>query len=753
MLVLIVVRGPAKGQVIQLPDDTDRWVIGRKRQPGSRMVWLQDTRISRHHGDLMYRDGMWYIRDVGSSNGTFINQQPLRPGDGWRALHDGDQIAMGRTVMVAGYVEGMQRSSAAPAQTSQPQTAGQTHDDANDRNAGVARSASKPQQATIDQHDASDAGHEDEAAVFDENGESIIGVPFVLNEDELVDDAEVQRLRLTDEPQIREALGPSPLPSPEERGGMTQTAPGDDASPDDEVVHAGAAADSVVDAVDHAVAAADSAIDAVDKLLAEVLHDEAADDADDPDDGGSDGPAAKHASSEPDASDIADAADQPEPSDGDDSASAIADTSGPLSAPTWRDLLEDQPVPQKRPALAWKVAAALVLGAGACFAFYLVSNTTGPTDRTVTTGAQRPNDRADTTALATPITPQPESAPAEPPHSSRDLPGVNQPPQPPAPPEQAEKPADRVVTRNGTEPPLPSGGPSEPTPLTDTPGTSSSDVAPDLAERELDRPPAAERLASAMLPDIIPPVEALQEPPTSGVIPTEPAGEPAGSLTSADAPNTADTNSVDADAAAVPENTDVDFTPATPRAPAPITAARTIVFVVDASGSQVDTLPLALRHLEETVGFLTPDQRFTILFFQGDRVIEVAPDGLKAADERTKLRVADWIAPGASRILPMGASNAAAALRRAVEYKPDQLFIYSDRLVSARASDEQHRELLTLLDELNSDRTIQINTVQLIYDDPRHTLRTIATEHHGHHTFIAPRRPAEPPPAAMDLLR
>ena len=51
--------------------------------------------VSRIHADIRVEGDAYYIEDVGSSNGTYVNNLPLRPGDRYR-LRAGDRIALGK---------------------------------------------------------------------------------------------------------------------------------------------------------------------------------------------------------------------------------------------------------------------------------------------------------------------------------------------------------------------------------------------------------------------------------------------------------------------------------------------------------------------------------------------------------------------------------------------------------------------------------------------------------------------------------
>jgi pSer/pThr/pTyr-binding forkhead associated (FHA) protein len=51
--------------------------------------------VSRIHADIRIEAGIYYIEDLSSSNGTYVNHNPLPPGDRHR-LRTGDRIALGK---------------------------------------------------------------------------------------------------------------------------------------------------------------------------------------------------------------------------------------------------------------------------------------------------------------------------------------------------------------------------------------------------------------------------------------------------------------------------------------------------------------------------------------------------------------------------------------------------------------------------------------------------------------------------------
>jgi hypothetical protein len=92
----LLVSGPEQG-----PAGTQRTyelsapltILGRGTDCDLRLV---DPGVSRHHAELRVEDGEVVLVDLGSTNGTFVNGQPVRR----VTLTDGTRVTLGRTTLL-----------------------------------------------------------------------------------------------------------------------------------------------------------------------------------------------------------------------------------------------------------------------------------------------------------------------------------------------------------------------------------------------------------------------------------------------------------------------------------------------------------------------------------------------------------------------------------------------------------------------------------------------------------------------------
>jgi signal transduction histidine kinase/pSer/pThr/pTyr-binding forkhead associated (FHA) protein len=90
--VLQVLQGPDRGKRLTLPPNEPQ-LIGRS----SESMPITDSTVSRRHAELTPDNGTWYLRDLDSANGTYINGRRLTDRV---ALSPGDQIRCGSTLLL-----------------------------------------------------------------------------------------------------------------------------------------------------------------------------------------------------------------------------------------------------------------------------------------------------------------------------------------------------------------------------------------------------------------------------------------------------------------------------------------------------------------------------------------------------------------------------------------------------------------------------------------------------------------------------
>jgi hypothetical protein len=88
---LAVVEPPAlRGRMFPLGQEV---TVGRAAGCG---VTLDDTYASQIHARVFQRDGQWFVEDLGSTNGTFLNRTKV---NGPQVMRRGDRLQVGNTVL------------------------------------------------------------------------------------------------------------------------------------------------------------------------------------------------------------------------------------------------------------------------------------------------------------------------------------------------------------------------------------------------------------------------------------------------------------------------------------------------------------------------------------------------------------------------------------------------------------------------------------------------------------------------------
>lgn len=179
--------------------------------------------------------------------------------------------------------------------------------------------------------------------------------------------------------------------------------------------------------------------------------------------------------------------------------------------------------------------------------------------------------------------------------------------------------------------------------------------------------------------------------------------------------------------------------------------ARSVVYVVDASGAMVTNFKWIKDELQRSVAALSPAQRFQVVLFRdrtgagSSEVVEVfdpgdGSAGLLPATGANKAALARWLAV----VEPVGRSNPLDGLRRGLALAPDVVFLLSRgiRRTGGVGDDPPGglwgrgaETILAELDRLNpvlrdgGPRTVAVKTIQFLEDDPTGIMRAIADRH------------------------
>ena len=154
--------------------------------------------------------------------------------------------------------------------------------------------------------------------------------------------------------------------------------------------------------------------------------------------------------------------------------------------------------------------------------------------------------------------------------------------------------------------------------------------------------------------------------------------------------------------------------------------ARAIVYVVDRSGSMIDTFAYVQQELKRSISALRRSQKFHVIFFNANRPLENPPKRLVSAILARKEAFFEFL----DQVFPRGGTEPQAALRLALALKPDLIYLLSDGV-------DFQSGLLGKLDEWNEGRRVRIYTIAYLDRTGSELLERIAREHNGEFKFVS----------------
>ena len=149
-----------------------------------------------------------------------------------------------------------------------------------------------------------------------------------------------------------------------------------------------------------------------------------------------------------------------------------------------------------------------------------------------------------------------------------------------------------------------------------------------------------------------------------------------------------------------------------------------ICYVIDRSGSMLENFDYLRAELKRSIGRLSPDQEFHVIFFSTGRPIELPPRRLVPATQLNKRMAFDFL----DTIVPRDRTDPAPALERAFAVGPEMMYFMTDGEFDPGVVDKVR--------QWNRRPQVVINTLAFVYQGGSRLLRQIAADNRGRYKFV-----------------
>ncbi|MGM1045632.1 MAG: FHA domain-containing protein [Bacillota bacterium] len=99
---LMVERGNPYERGDIIPLTSKMIILGRKGKQWDPDISFDNVFVSRKHAALLYKNGRFFIKDLNSKHGTFVNQERLAP-NGEVPLHHADLVALAGDLIILSF--------------------------------------------------------------------------------------------------------------------------------------------------------------------------------------------------------------------------------------------------------------------------------------------------------------------------------------------------------------------------------------------------------------------------------------------------------------------------------------------------------------------------------------------------------------------------------------------------------------------------------------------------------------------------
>lgn len=154
--------------------------------------------------------------------------------------------------------------------------------------------------------------------------------------------------------------------------------------------------------------------------------------------------------------------------------------------------------------------------------------------------------------------------------------------------------------------------------------------------------------------------------------------------------------------------------------------AKRIIYVVDRSGSMLDTFRFVQDELRRSIEALRRSQKFHVIFFNTGPPLESPPRRLVSAIDKQKEVFFAFL----ENVVPQGGTDPSSAIYRALSLEPDLVYLLSDGV-------DFDSRLLDNIAEWNAKINAKIFTIAYMDRDGRRILERIARDHGGSFTFVS----------------
>ncbi len=150
-----------------------------------------------------------------------------------------------------------------------------------------------------------------------------------------------------------------------------------------------------------------------------------------------------------------------------------------------------------------------------------------------------------------------------------------------------------------------------------------------------------------------------------------------------------------------------------------------ICYVIDRSGSLIETFDFLREELKRSIRSLVPQQQFHVIFFSEGKPQEMDAKKLVYATDANKQKAFTYL----DSVVAGGRTDPGPALERAFKYKPELIYFMTDG--------EFEPAILDRLRRLNKDKKIKINTFSFVFKPGEELLKQIASEHGGRYKHVS----------------